>query len=65
MGKMKPRIVITIVTETSSWEYSHVKGRETADDTPSEGPTKKMFDIASKAIADLCKASPKKRKRMR
>lgn len=58
---MKPRIVITIVTETSSLEFSHVKGRETADGTPAEAPTDEMYAIANKAITDLCNVSGKKK----
>jgi hypothetical protein len=57
MSKRKPRIVILVVTEDSSWEFSTVKGREMADGEPSPGPTKKQYDIATKAIAKLCEAS--------
>jgi hypothetical protein len=56
---MKPRIVITVVTEDSKYEFSNVKGRELKDGSPSPGPTKKQFDIIYKAIADICNAEPK------
>ncbi len=60
MPRFKPRIVVTIVTEDSSWEFSTVKGRECADGTPSAGPTKQQIKIASKAIAALCAAESTK-----
>lgn len=54
--KRKPRIVITIVTQKSTWEFSTVKGRLIGGGYPSPGPTKKQYEIATKAIADLVKA---------
>lgn len=53
---MKPRIVITVVTEDSKWEFSTAKGRPMGDGLPSPGPTQKQIDIACKAIADVCNA---------
>jgi hypothetical protein len=56
---LKPRIEITIVTPTSKWEFSMVKGRIMANGKPAPGPTKKQLDIASKAIRDICATESK------
>jgi hypothetical protein len=49
----KPRIVITVVTDDSTIEFSTVKGREMADGTPSPGPTETQLAIVRRAIRDL------------
>lgn len=54
----KPRIVITVVTEESKWEFSIIKGRELADGSPSPGPTKQQIAIASKAIIAMWTSEP-------
>lgn len=53
---MKPRIVITIVTKTGSTDFRIVTGAETTSGVPSLGPSKKQFDLAYKAIRQICEA---------
>ncbi len=50
----KTRIDIKIVTKTATSELSIVEGRLMANGKPAPGPTQKQFDIANKAILDLC-----------
>ena len=52
----KPRIVITIVTDQDTMEFSSVKGRDMVDGKPAAGPSKKQFEIAYKAILKLIEA---------
>lgn len=52
---MKPRIVITIVTETGSTNFTLRKGDELVSGGKSLGPSEKQIKIAHKAIHDICK----------
>ena len=53
---MKPRIIITIVTETGSTVFTLRKGDENLRGTISVGPSKKQFELARKAIRQICEA---------
>ncbi len=53
MPKLKPRILLTVVTDETKWEFSTVEGRVLANGDLSQGPTPRQFAIANKAIADL------------
>jgi hypothetical protein len=57
----KPRIVVTIVTETGTIETSIVKGREMANGQPSPGPSSEQFDIARRAVHDLIAADGRRK----
>jgi hypothetical protein len=50
---MKPRIVLTIVTEEGKIEFSTVKGRELPGGGVAPGPSKEQIKIAQKALLAL------------